>query len=921
MTSDHATPPLEALLAHREWVRSLARRLTDNAVDADDLEQDAWLAAASARPRNGVGIRAWFARVMRNRAAERYRLDSNRGAREAVVARPLGLRSGAALVVDAEAHTRVVQAVLALKEPYRESVLLRFYEGLPPREVAAQMGVPVDTVKTRLRRAAEMLREALGGRREDWLGAVAPLLVARHDAPGTATAVAGGIAMKATTKAAIAVAFLIAATAAAVWSLPRGAAVAPAAISESREVAADDSSERGGALRPRRRASRADAEAAAQAPVVPETPTEPQRPRSSQQSAGVGRVVGRVLLPDGTPAVGAAVGGPGAGGWVATDADGRYSVALRQREDGASQPLWVLLPGYRAAGVGTFEVADGVDQAAPDVRLALDGTVTIRGRVVSRAGRDISSGTVTAGVVTDGNQMETIRRSSDPGPLLMLRAAWPGKNSPAALRDFEASCRAQVGAGGAFEMHVPASIGDCTLSADIAGHAPKWIPARSLAEWAANAVEIVVDPTATIRGTVVDGVTGAPVEGAVVGEQWDAASSKTGPTGTFEFDGRSNSVPVRAQGYFDERAHATTDGSPVTVKLFRHKGVAGVVRTTTGAPVPRASVTLANGWDLGAHTHESTDAAGRFEYRTIREGKVRICVQPTAESPNFLPEIFESAAGTTDLELVVKPALTISGRVVDDQGKPVRRIYVGRQVTDPVAQACAVLFTPVTDDDGRFVVPGLGPGRYALSIYDMRNEAGGYLPELVKDVEAGARDVVVTVRFGLTISGRVVDENGRPFLSKLVIAEDASTKPVLDGWGSGAEVDSEGRFVVRALKPGRYRLCLGATTNDPRRWSLEGGESVEAGAKDLTLKVLSGGSIAGIVVDAAGAPVPGAWVTAVWNADDPGGRNMQSDEQGRFEFVGLPPHAGYVLKAQGAIVRDVALGTRDVRLEVRPTQR
>ena len=55
MTSDHATPPLEALLAHREWVRSLARRLTSNAVDADDLERDAWLAAASSRPRDGVG--------------------------------------------------------------------------------------------------------------------------------------------------------------------------------------------------------------------------------------------------------------------------------------------------------------------------------------------------------------------------------------------------------------------------------------------------------------------------------------------------------------------------------------------------------------------------------------------------------------------------------------------------------------------------------------------------------------------------------------------------------------------------------------------------------------------------------------------------------------------------------------------------
>lgn len=919
--SDHATPPLETLLAHREWVRSLARRLTDNAVDADDLEQDAWLAAASARPRDGVGIRAWFAKVMRNRAAERHRLDSNRVTREAVVARQIGVRSGAALVVDAEAHTRVVQAVLALNEPYRETVLLRFYEGLPPREVAAQMGVPVDTVKTRLRRAAEMLRDALGSRREDWLGAVAPLLMARHETPATATTIAGGVAMKATTKAAIAAAFLLAATAAVTWSVHRGDISAPGTISEGREVARDEPPERGGAIRPRRRAPGANGETAAQVAVVSEKPSDPQMTRPAKQQAGTGRVVGRVLLPDGAPAVGAAVGGPNSTGWTATDAEGRYTVSVRQREDGAPQPLWAILPGYRATGVGLFEVANGVDQAAPDVRLAVDGAVTIRGRVVSRTGRDVSSGTVTAGVVTSGNEMESIQRSSDPGPLLMLRAAWSGKDSPASLREFEASCRAQVGTAGRFEMRVPASLGEVTLGADVPGHAQKWVPARSLAEWSGLEVEIVVEPTSTIRGTVVDGATGAPIEGATVGEQWDAAASKTGPTGAFEFDGRLNSVPVRAEGYFDETARATKDGSPITVKLFRPKRVAGVLRTSAGEPVAGASVVLARDSRTDSGGLKRSDAAGRFEFPALREGVVRICVQPTAESPNFMPRIFESVAGRADLELVVDPALTISGRVVDDQGKPVRRMYVAKQVTDPVAQACEVLYTPRTDDDGRFVVPGLSPGRFTLSVHDGWDEAGGYLPELVKDIDAGARDLVITVRLGLTISGRVLDENGRPFLGKLVIAEDTSTRPVLDGWGSGAEPDPEGRFVVRGLKPGRYRLSLGARTNDPRRWSLEGGDSVEAGAKDLTLKVFPGGSIAGVVVDAAGGPVSGVWVTAVWNADDPGGRNVQTDEKGRFEFVGLPPHAGYVLKAQGAIVRDVVLGTRDVRLEVRAAQR
>jgi len=241
MTSDHAPPPLDALLAHRAWVRVLARRLADDAADADDLEQDAWLAAAGARPHGGVGMHAWFAKVLRNRAVDMRRREVHRTDRESAVARDETVRSGADLVVDAEAHGRVVQAVLALDEPYRETVLLRFYEGLPPREVAARMNVPVDTVRTRLRRAAERLREALGGRREDWLGALAPLLDLRRGAPvPTAAAVAGGVAMKLSTKLVIAALALVLGVGLAVrYGADRDAVQAPPARASDTTAHAD----------------------------------------------------------------------------------------------------------------------------------------------------------------------------------------------------------------------------------------------------------------------------------------------------------------------------------------------------------------------------------------------------------------------------------------------------------------------------------------------------------------------------------------------------------------------------------------------------------------------------------------------------------------------------------------------------------
>ena len=59
------------------------------------------------------------------------------------------------------ARRAVVDAVAALADPYRTTIVLRFYDGLPPREVARRMNVPVETVRTRTRRAVKLMRAQL----------------------------------------------------------------------------------------------------------------------------------------------------------------------------------------------------------------------------------------------------------------------------------------------------------------------------------------------------------------------------------------------------------------------------------------------------------------------------------------------------------------------------------------------------------------------------------------------------------------------------------------------------------------------------------------------------------------------------------------------------------------------------------------
>jgi hypothetical protein len=55
-------------------------------------------------------------------------------------------------------HESLVQAVDRLEEPYRATIVLRFFYDLKPAEAAERLGVPVETVRTRTKRALEMLR-------------------------------------------------------------------------------------------------------------------------------------------------------------------------------------------------------------------------------------------------------------------------------------------------------------------------------------------------------------------------------------------------------------------------------------------------------------------------------------------------------------------------------------------------------------------------------------------------------------------------------------------------------------------------------------------------------------------------------------------------------------------------------------------
>ncbi|HET6162183.1 MAG TPA: sigma-70 family RNA polymerase sigma factor [Planctomycetota bacterium] len=185
----------EQLLADRAWLVRIAGALLGDRDEAEDVAQEAQLRAWSSPPRAGEE-RPWLRRVARNLA---LRLRSRREWRatwERRAARSEKLPSSDELVARVQAQRAVAEAVLALGEPYREVVLLRYFDDLRPAEIAARLATPVETVRTRLKRALAQLRarlDATHGGRDAWSALLAPWIGAAKAGGGVKALLAAGV--------------------------------------------------------------------------------------------------------------------------------------------------------------------------------------------------------------------------------------------------------------------------------------------------------------------------------------------------------------------------------------------------------------------------------------------------------------------------------------------------------------------------------------------------------------------------------------------------------------------------------------------------------------------------------------------------------------------------------------------------------
>ena len=198
---------------HAMGIHATALRVTGDRGIAEDVVQEVfltlWNRAERFDPQIG-SLAAWLGSIARNRAIDRLRAASRRprlvslgadgdgesqaealerAAERRSAGASLGGTDPAAALEATEVRVAIADALAGMPEPEREVILLAYHDELSQSEIAARLGWPLGTVKTRTRRALARMRLVLA----DVYGpSMAPVAVEPAEDPPSALHGSGG---------------------------------------------------------------------------------------------------------------------------------------------------------------------------------------------------------------------------------------------------------------------------------------------------------------------------------------------------------------------------------------------------------------------------------------------------------------------------------------------------------------------------------------------------------------------------------------------------------------------------------------------------------------------------------------------------------------------------------------------------------
>lgn len=879
------------LLRNAAFLRRLARRLVNDESAAEDYVQETWAAALKVGPRGEGPLLPWLATVLRNFVrmdGRRRRMQSERVEDVAAAAGPTAARSPEVLLERLEAKRLLVEELAKLPDPFRTTVLLRYVEDLSAAGIARMQRVPAGTVRWRLKRGLELLRERLdartGGRRRSWVIAFLPL----SRGEGDALAALGGAFIMGT-KAKLGIGTAVALVAAALLYLSLGGRSG----SEARDAlgAGDRTGHVGRSMWP--------------------TLDAPDR------IGHHGAIAGVVLDPDGAPVPGAAVTLSRAVGSMAADtSDVPRPAAAGVSDAGGRFRFEHLLPGaYTLTAMKSrARLAPALSEAAEvasgqtrEVRMILGrGGLFLTGRV-----RDSGAGVVAGARVTAA----LTERDGEPGAAVPFWSAISGHD-------------------GAFSVVLLP--GRYAVRAEADGYA---VATEIVIVEADIERDIRLEPGASVAGRVVDRVTRTPIAGANVQarnvEGWRSGRSRvlfTESDGTFRLDGLGPGDFVvevhesrRVGRSVRIRLVPGESRTDVTVELDAGLSISGRVTGPDGRGVAAAHVT-ASLHVGGSPLETSSSPDGSFRFDGLLPGRYGL-VAVTRQAARA-QKWTNVDADITGFGLTLQPGVVVRGQVVSAAGAPIAGARV-MAATEPADAGWIGRTTPsvTSGPDGRFQLHGLEAGRVAVRAE--KSDEGS--AQWTEKLPAGSvREVLLRLESGASLAGIVRFPDGAPAPGAVVYAAYSRLNSFVTGQdperlAPRAVAGPDGRYHLRGLAAGSPRVS--ATRSGGPVQTRAGAVPVPLGEgehKTLDLIVPRGETIRGRVVLPDGEPAAGALVVADADARRPltvPRLRAIADGDGTFVIDELDSGESYAVWAgltgyADAQVTGVAAGRRELRLEL-----
>lgn len=839
------------------WFKNLATSLAGR--DSDDLVQDVALRALR-RPPKHEATGPWLVAVLRHRAASLWRSKARRSKRERVAANREVVESKTDQDGKNELRAIVARELLALPEPYRSTLLRRFFEERSFAEIADLDGVEVGTVRWRQHHALALLRTRLDRRYGDDRAAWLPLLV---PLPQLSThAAAWGFFMKTSTS--LVAAGLFAALGVWFWL---------GQVSNSTDPS------------PAQSVVEADREVEPATPSLQESATPPLRESFTELAAAPdavspvaadrARLRVRFVDPSGVPIRGARVGvsmrpsrtvlrdDPQA----TSGTDGRAVLEFASRFPG--EPI-----GDSLFATIAFEAEDYQRQST-EILLWRGRDLDLGDVVLREAGRIVGRVLDTSGRAVDDALVVARFRNSD------LGGAPPGsESSPPSTR---------TNSRGEFVIH-SASPGFVSISAgDVKGNASESVLVAVTAgmETRVRDLLVVEDGTPRVHGRIVD-PHGAPLAGAeillfgweddrsVPSVTYRATSDDAGyygvrleRTGEAEdlqrytllvFDGDGRGAPLRVDSITPD---VPPFDAPLNLKLAEPTTLTLRVVSRFGAPIEQflAVEELIEG-DEELETRLLTPGGvARFPGGQLEFARPPTRFQISIVAPGFRcveRPIFDPAQLGAEVVVMLEPNVPIRGRVVDARG-PVEgaRVSLARPLATegmasigkiagafPVEFAGAGVVPVLTDATGRFEIAPTASGDYRLHAAAPGHGATSS-PTFMYDLERSPGEFELVLPQAGSIAGEVFVGPSESAARRIVGASCG------DGFVRTTRADGTGRFRFDDLEPGAWLVALASTELDLARGSTGYvlGESIPKPPPHARTVEVRAGETASVILD------------------------------------------------------------------------